>query len=267
MSRCCFTWTLLLKAAGLMAQLDTSQYYDGLPVYSDTTGTTKKLPADNIFEWFSQGEIEFINGGMLRSCTKVAEISIGEPDKVSVLMYLMAGATTQPVSDKYGINALCISDILNGYGGKYSIGFHGSKKFSQLSKNTFVSATYQAAIRSLTGTSVETEKNIPMYSGYYSAGLRLDTKAWKHGTKGEVSETWVKTFLGYAGNDEEKMKTVFGEDLMQHNMITGNFECGIFIKDYAAITFSVHRFLNNRKTEVFSHPYYMFSADISMSGN
>ncbi|MBK6785411.1 MAG: hypothetical protein IPG79_17895 [Saprospiraceae bacterium] len=62
------------------------------------------------------------------------------------------------------------------------------------------------------------------------------------------------------------MKTVFGEDLMQHNMITGNFECGIFIKDYAAITFSVHRFLNNRKTEVFSHPYYMFSADISMSG-
>ncbi|MBK6363996.1 MAG: hypothetical protein IPF52_11070 [Saprospiraceae bacterium] len=111
-----------------MAQADTSQYYDGLPVYSDSSGTIKKEPADNIFEWFSQGEIEFINGGMLRSCTKVAEISIGEPDKVSVLMYLMAGATTQPVSDKYGINALCISDILNGYGGKYSIGFHGSKK-------------------------------------------------------------------------------------------------------------------------------------------
>jgi hypothetical protein len=235
---------------------------------TDTYGSKylKQKVFSKVFHFFSSGEIDYISGGMLRSSARVAEINIGDPDKFYIPLYVLAGATSQPSQEGYGINALSATELLNNYGGIFGVGIHGNRKLKNLSENTKISAIYQLAVRSINGVSVELDKNISLLSKLVVSGISIDTKAWKSDQLPSDGRAWLKAFFSFSINDKEKIHQVFGCHSAS-NLAGGNIQCGVDIKDFLAVKFGYHSYLNNRHIPGFGESIYVFSADFSISSD
>lgn len=251
----------------LCAQHDSLLHTDFFSL-TDTYGrkyVSQKI-LSKVFHFFSSGEIDYISGGMLRSSARVAEINIGDPDKFYIPLYVLAGATSQPTQDGFGINSLSAAELLNNYGGIFGVGIHGSRELKNLSNNTKISVMYQLAVRSVNGISVELDKNISLLSKLVVSGVSIDTRAWKSDQVPSDGRAWLKAFFSFSINEKEKIHQVFGCNSANH-FAGGNIQCGIDIKDFLAFKFGYHTYLNNRKIPAFGQSMYVFSADFSLSSN
>jgi hypothetical protein len=223
-------------------------------------GRNKKM-----FKLFSSGKVDYISGGMLRSSTKIAEINVGDPSKFYLPLYIMVGAISQPTDEGINVNMSTSADLINNFGGLLNVGTSGRRDIRKLGESTKLAAIYQVAIKSVSGTSLEMDESVSMYSKIFVSGFQIDTKAWKSGELPSDGKAWLKTYLSYSVNDRQKTMDIFGCDSV-HNFIIGNVECGVDIKDFIDLRFGYHQYLNNQNIAVFQQGIYVFSANFALAG-
>nr|HMU04342.1 hypothetical protein [Saprospiraceae bacterium] len=198
----------------LFGQSDSTAYEDAYPDTFPQSGrvnvshSNRQIP--KIFQLFSTGEIDYISGGMLRSSARLAEINIGDPERFYIPLYIMAGATTNPTEEGYSVNTLSAAEILNNYGGMFSIGIHGSHKLKTISKTTKLDIIYQVATKSMSGIALELDETVSLFSKMMVMGLGIDTKAWKIGQLPSDGRAWLKCYISYSMNNREEMQKIFG---------------------------------------------------------
>ncbi len=251
----------------LFGQSDTTTYEDTYPEPLPERGrvqashNNRQMP--KVFQLFSAGEIDYISGGMLRSSARLAEINIGDPERFYIPLYIMAGATTNPTEEGYSVNTLSAADILNNYGGMFSIGIHGSRKIKTISKTTKLDIIYQVATKSMSGIALELDETVSLFSKIVVAGMGIDSKAWKIDQLPSDGRAWLIAYFSYSMNDKEEMQKIFG-CRSAHRFAGGNIECGIDIKDFIAVKLGYHKYLNNQHISAFQHGFYVFSADFTL---
>lgn len=251
----------------LFGQSDSTTYED---TYPDTFPESDRVIVSHanrqipkIFQLFSTGEIDYISGGMLRSSARLAEINIGDPERFYIPLYIMAGATTNPTEEGYSVNTLSAAEILNNYGGMFSIGIHGSRRIKTISKTTKLDIIYQVATKSMSGIALELDETVSLFSKIIVTGLGIDTKAWKIDQLPSDGRAWLKAYISYSMNNKEEMKKIFGCS-SEHRFAGGNIECGLDIKDFIAVKLGYHKYLNNQHISAFQKGFYVFSADFTL---
>jgi hypothetical protein len=249
---------LMLVSSNLMAQ--EVEVYTG-PRPGGLAGEKKN------FELFGKGLLDYGFEGQLQATAQAIKINIGEPNKFSLPISLLVGATNSDIGSP-ALNKSTVMSLISPTGGTTNVSTNFYLKlFGSGTGITSLKLSGLVAGKLITGRDSATNKSTSKPSGYFDGGLYFQTGAWtdEDGYKdGGIFWAQAKYTASYMA--EEDLKTYFGPSVqgIPHGP---RVEIGCFIQNRVNIKLSYYKAIGGKEIPTLNDSQFRLALDYSVFAN